>query len=287
MNKVYTRIFFTVFSFCLFQARVSWAASTITVNGKTERPMVVVVCSYNNKDWYKKNLDSIFSQNYSNYKVVYMDARSPDGTGDLVEQYVQERGQTHRVTLVRNKDRKLKTENFYNAVHRYCDDNRIVVDVDGDDWLAHSNVLNVINEAYADQDLWLTYGNYVCCPDQYKSLCKSIPENIIRDSSYRRSAWMTSHLQTFYAWLFKKIKKEDLMYDGKFLEMTSDLAFIFPMLEMAGSRNRVKFITEVLYVHNVKNPISDWRKNSPLQCRLAKVIRNRPPYDKLVSENDC
>jgi len=33
---------------------------------------------------------------------------------------------------------------------------------------------------------------------------------------------------------WKKIAKEDLMYEGKFFEMAWDLAFMFPMLEMAG-----------------------------------------------------
>ena len=34
---------------------------------------------------YKRNLDSIFMQNYTNYKVIYIDDNSPDGTGQFVQ----------------------------------------------------------------------------------------------------------------------------------------------------------------------------------------------------------
>src|SRR3989304_2120498 len=59
------------------------------VQPKKEKHFVVIVPSYNNKDWYQKNLDSIFMQKYTNYHVVYIDDVSTDGTGDLVEKYVQ------------------------------------------------------------------------------------------------------------------------------------------------------------------------------------------------------
>jgi len=274
---------FIFFGLGFFQFHLGWAASITTIDGKIERPIVLVITSYNNKRWYRRNLDAAFSQNYSNYRVVYVDDCSPDGTGDLVERYVKERDQTHRVTLVKNGSRQLKAANFYNAVHTYCEDNEIVCDYDGDDWLAHANVLNVVNEAYANPNVWMTYGNYVSCPNRHKSVCRAIPENIINNNAYRNYTWITSHLRTFYAWLFKKMRRDDFMYGGKFLEMTADLAFMFPMLEMAGGR--VKFIPEVLYTYNLLNPISDFRKNSALQIRMDKAIRNKAKYSKLSASS--
>jgi len=40
---------------------------------------------------YKRNLESIFQQEYTNYKVYYIDDHSKDKTAELVEQYIKER----------------------------------------------------------------------------------------------------------------------------------------------------------------------------------------------------
>ncbi len=50
-----------------------------------ENRFVIVIPSNNNKDWYQKNLDSVFNQRYLNYRVIYIDDGSTDNTGTLVE----------------------------------------------------------------------------------------------------------------------------------------------------------------------------------------------------------
>lgn len=54
-----------------------------------QKPIVVIVPSYNNRNHYQRNLDSIVLQNYTNYHVIYIDDVSPDGTGALVRSYIQ------------------------------------------------------------------------------------------------------------------------------------------------------------------------------------------------------
>ncbi len=49
----------------------------------TEKPFVFIIASYNNSEWYKNNLDSVFAQDYENYRIIYIDDASPDGTGHL------------------------------------------------------------------------------------------------------------------------------------------------------------------------------------------------------------
>ena len=41
--------------------------------GAEEKPMVVVIPSYNNIKWYKKNLDSVLNQKYQNFRVILID----------------------------------------------------------------------------------------------------------------------------------------------------------------------------------------------------------------------
>ena len=38
-----------------------------------EKPIVVVVCSYNTSEWTNNTLDSIFTQNYSNFRLIIVE----------------------------------------------------------------------------------------------------------------------------------------------------------------------------------------------------------------------
>ncbi len=247
-----------------------------------EKPIVLLITSYNNSQWYKKNLDAAFAQNYSNFRIIYIDDCSSDRTAELVEQYIQERGWADRVTLIKNKERKLKMENFYNAVHELCKGNEIVMDYDGDDWCIKPEVLSIINKAYENPNVWLTYGSYVNWPQDQGCCCKLIPEDIIKRNAYREFQWVSSHAKTFYAWLFKKIQPEDLQYQGKFVSMACDVAFMFPMLEMSGGR--FVFIPEVLYIYNRANAINDDKVNIQYQLFIDNFIRTKPRYQPLSSQ---
>ncbi|MES1224459.1 MAG: glycosyltransferase family A protein, partial [Bacteroidota bacterium] len=122
-----------------------------------EKHLVIGICSYNNKNWYEKNLKSVFSQNYENFRVIYIDDNSPDGTGDLVENYLKVHNLENRVTLIKNKTRKNLGANHYNIIHSSYDDEIIVI-LDGDDWFAHNNVLQKVNEVYQDDNIWMSFG---------------------------------------------------------------------------------------------------------------------------------
>lgn len=243
-----------------------------------EKPFVVIIPSYNNKDWYVRNLDSVVSQNYENFKIIYLDDASSDGTGSLVEDYIRERNLEGRLTLVHNEQRIGALANIYKAVWM-CDPSAIIATVDGDDWLAHENVLQKLNEVYADPQVWMTYGQFQEYPTGYTGGAESIPLDIIHRNAFRDYRWVATHLRTFYARLFQKIPKEDLFYDGKFFPTTWDLAFMFPLLEMSGTHSR--FIPNALYVYNVATPLSDNKLHKALQIFLDGVIRARPRYAPL------
>ncbi len=242
-----------------------------------EKPMVVIIASYNNSRWVEANLMSVFTQNYTNYRVIYIDDTSSDGTADRVEALVREKAQEPRFTLIRNTIRKGGLRNLYEAVWR-CADDEIVVNLDGDDWLANPYVLKIVNQAYSTQDIWLTHGTLDEYPKHRLEWSRPIPEKIIEYNDFR-SYRCPSHLKTFYTWLFKKINVEDLKYEGEFFPMTWDQAMMFPMMEMAGHHHL--FIPDILYIYNVSNPISDNKVNAALQKNLEKLIRSKPSYERL------
>lgn len=245
-----------------------------------ELPMVIVIASYNNFEWCKQNLDSVFMQKYNNFRVIYIDDCSNDGTFDFVNEYIQSHELSSRCSLIRNEFRKCALENQYNAIHS-SQDNEIILILDGDDWFAHENVLSYLNTIYQDSNVWMTYGQFRFYPTNEIGFCNMMPSHVVENNSYRSYPHFPSHLRTFYVGLFKKIKKEDLCKDGKFFAMTGDMATMIPMIEMAG--NRFKFIPDVLYIYNDINPISDHRVKRELQKEIDNYIRSLPAYTPLVS----
>jgi glycosyltransferase involved in cell wall biosynthesis len=243
-----------------------------------DKKIVVLIPSYNNIQYYQKNLDSVFNQDYKNFFVIYIDDHSTDGTAEAVETYIQQRKLENKIMLIKNATNRGCLANIYTGVH-LCDDKNIIVDLDGDDWLKHNHVLSIINDAYADTNVWLTYGTYEWHPDGKRGHCRQIPMEIIKSNGYREYSFVSSHLRTFYAWLFKEIKKEDLMYENDFFRMSGDQAFMFPLLEMAGHHS--KYISEILYVYNAITPLNDHKKDRELQVLLRNCIRALPKYSKL------
>jgi glycosyltransferase involved in cell wall biosynthesis len=249
-----------------------------------EKPFVVVIPSFNNKQWYAKNLDILWQQNYHNFRVIYIDDCSQDGTGDLVAEYIRTHPAPFPVQFIRNEQRRGALANIYNAVHS-CKDYEIVITYDGDDRLAHANVLPTLNQAYIDEPILMTYGQYVTLHRSGIGICRDIPPVVVKNNLYRKYPWVTSHLRSFYAGLFKKINKEDLMINGDFFAVTWDQAFMFPMLEMAAGR--YKFIQDILYVYNDENPINDWKVRLPLMQQCERIIHARPAYQPLPATYTC
>ena len=243
------------------------------------KKIVVIIPSYNNSKWYEKNLNSIASQKYGDWRAVYVDDSSPDGTGKLVEDFIAKNNLQGRIELIKNEKRLGALQNFYNVIHS-CSDDEVIVTLDGDDWFSHENVLSKIASVYNDENVWMTYGSYQDYPGMTRGCCKPYEQYIIDSNSFRRVPWRASHLRTFYSRLFKKIKKEDF-YDpqGKFLDMAWDLSFMLPMLEMSGHRHR--YINDILYSYNNENPISDFRLNVTRQGFLDRYIRTKLRYSRL------
>ncbi|MES2122369.1 MAG: hypothetical protein V4492_06285, partial [Chlamydiota bacterium] len=151
--------------------------------------------------------------------------------------------------------------------------------LDGDDWFPHEYVLAKLNEVYADKNVWVTYGQFVYYPCNTPGWAAEVPESIIAQNAFREHTWTTTALRTFYAGLFHKIKKEDLLYEGAFFPMSGDLAYMWPILEMAGFHSR--FIPDVLYVYNMDTSINDIKKDPDLQRHLGLITRERKRYQPL------
>lgn len=247
---------------------------------KEEKPFVIVIPSYNNEAYCEKNLTSILTQQYTNYRVIYIDDASTDATYAKVQEIVSHSSLKEKVKVIHNASNQGSLSNLYHTIHT-CQDQEIVVIVDGDDFLAHEHVLTKLNRVYSTTPTWMTYGNFLDYPSykQKPVTCKPFAKNVVFNNSYRSHEWVSSHLRTFYAGLFKQIQEEDLTYKGRFFPMAGDLAFMFPLLEMSGKHT--SYVGEILYLYNRTNPLNDHKVNFALQNECANYIRHLPKYKRL------
>jgi len=241
---------------------------------------VVMIPSYNNAKWCKQNLESVFAQTYPHWKIHYINDVSTDNTGQLVEEYIKERGMQHKCTVIHNKTRQGAMANWYYNVHKYPA-KTIIVNLDGDDFLYNDRVLETLAKIYKNPRVWMTYGSYVTHPGNIRGKKSAkLPKEVIKKRRFREHPWRTSHLRTFYAGLFQKIKKKDFEYNGKFLETTCDLAMMFPMLEMA-SQGHIYFVEKLMYRYNTINPIGDCRAKRKMQAARDRYLRRKSRYRPL------
>jgi hypothetical protein len=166
-----------------------------------------------------------------------------------------------------------------------CPNNVIIVNLDGDDQFAHDKVLQRINEAYQDDNVWMTYGQYLEWPNKQwpkgkLGICRKIPNVIHAQQAYRYYDWVTSHPRTFYAGLFKAIPLGYFLHNGQFQPSAVDFAMMYSMLEL--SKGRVHFIDEILYYYNCENPNNLFRTMILTDMAMGYISRGREPLEPLT-----
>lgn len=258
--------------------------------GLPEKKITVIIPSYNNALYYLENIESVLKQNYTNYHIVYIDDASPDGTGSLVENYIASNGLQEKITLIKNDYNRKALSNVYRAAHM-CDPQDIILELDGDDSLAHPNIFKEINSLFSTYNIWLAYAQYKNVPEEKAreskmstiGYAKPTPSQLI-ESRQLRGKWMWSGLRMFYAWLIQEVKLEDLLlpdapYKGKFFPTSKDAAIIYPMLEMAG--DKFMFIPSLWLMRNVDTPLNDFKIGRELQKHCGDFLRTITAYNLL------
>ena len=183
----------------------------------------------------------------------------------------------HNWIIDDDNQRKGKVFNFLRALSETNPtDDDLIFDLDLDDQLEAGSI-ETVRETYAmSPELLLTYGSY-----RTESGRPARFNGEYFEENFRYTKWVASHLKTFKYGLFKKIKHRDLMgADGKHYMTCSDLAFMFPMMEMAGL-DRIQNIKKVLYIYNDLSPYNDHKAWGDEQRRTDRWIRKQPKYRRI------
>jgi hypothetical protein len=238
----------------------------------------IVVPFFNCEKWIKKCINSVKNQKYKNFECLLINDVSTDNSADIVKKEIAD---DPRFNLIQNKEKKYALANIVNAIGEFnCDDNDVIVLLDGDDWLASSSTLNKLCNVYGDK--LMTYGSYVFNPSGVRGPEPSeYSDEVIKTNSFRKDQWRASHLRTFKYELWKHIDHNDLKDEnGNYYKMTYDQAIMLPLLEMAGDRS--VYVPEILHVYNKDNPLNIDKNKAQEQHALAQKIRSKKPYSKLA-----
>lgn len=170
--------------------------------------------------------------------------------------------------------RKCKLENIYDVMHSLPPE-QVVAILDGDDMLANRHALSVVAREH-EAGAWVTYGSFRFFNGQ-KGFASPY-----ETANYRQEPWRATHLKTTRAGLFQRIKKEDLFYDGDWVKIADDHAFMFPMLEMAGP-SRVKFLSDILYIYDssVMWEATATKADLQRQDEIVAHLRALPKYGRV------
>ena len=245
-----------------------------------EQHIVVVILEYNAGTECIDTLRSVFDQTYHNYQIILIDDCSTNNSAKLIQNFINDRHMQKKVRFIKNNQQKNIAANHEFAVS-LCDDNDIVVHVDGDgDMLATNDVLSYINKIYTEYpQTWVTYGSAIVKSTGKILFDKPLPAEILRNRLVRKYEFVTSHLRTFRAWLFKQIKHEDFMYKGGYHIYGADLTFIYPLLEMAGE-NHTRYVDKVLYIY--KDHPGRHQLDASLYHNIINYFQEKQPYNAVA-----
>jgi glycosyltransferase involved in cell wall biosynthesis len=251
-----------------------------TLHDDLKNNLKVIVTGHNTESWAEKCINSIKNQTYKNFVCAVVDDCSIDSSLEKIKNTVNNDKRFH---IFKSTSRKYALSHIADCIKFLCkDDNDIIVQIDGDDWLYDENVFQKLIDVHTKKNIWLTYGQFVKYPSMEKGFCQRYFEEVIKNKLYRENIWISSQLRTFKYFLWKNIKDEDLRDEqGSYYKIVWDLAMMFPMMEMCESENIHVFVNEILYVYNMNNPINDFKLHIDEIAIIEKKLRLKTKYKTL------
>jgi glycosyltransferase involved in cell wall biosynthesis len=241
----------------------------------------ILIRGYKSFKYFDKCIDSVLSQSYKNYKILFADDASNYSLKQV--KHIKRKLQKHVVVI--NKKRVFSLCNAYNLIQEYAtNSSAIIFNLDADDWLLTGALETIANIYKNNPKCQLTYGE--CLVWDGSNVSKRTSRHIIpntnipysnalaKDKSYRLEPFFPLHPRTWKVSLFKSIPKSEFLDSKKkWLRFAEDQAILFPMLERAGGNYKV--ISKPLYVYNKANIHADVTENTISLLRDEIEIRKK------------
>jgi len=240
----------------------------------------VIVPFWNVSSYITNCVNSIITQKYDNFNVIFIDDKSDDNSWDLLPH------DNPRVICIKNDVRKTALENIHLAIMNHCEPESIVVICDGDDMLLNKKVLSTINDLYNQYDPWFLYGQ-AAWSDGRKGIARPITtEQHLINMRTRYDSFYISHIRTFKAGLYHKIKEQDENFNclkdknGNYYKITYDVAMCLVLCELAGVE-KIHYNDIPLYWYNIGNPLNDHKIDQSAQINVHLEILQKKPFKKI------
>ena len=217
-----------------------------------------IIPSYNNEDNLSKNLLSVLSQTYPQWRIIYINDNSTDRTDALFHELMaQHETLRARTTYVKNDVKRGQMYNKFRA-YKMVDDLEVVCLLDGDDWLCTDDALELLRKHYATTTDKLCTSNYrIFYNNAVQETDPNPPFYTATELAKRLTRyspnWYFRHLKTGYGILFKSIPPQYLTYEGRWLDVATDCAEMHAAVELG--RGKVSQLPHTLYVYNKDNSV--------------------------------
>ncbi len=247
---------------------------------KTLNSFKIVIPTFNAEMFIDLTIKSILKQSYKHFRCYIINDGSVDKTLQIAKKAA---GDDPRFEFISHELKHNPLYSLRKELPNICDkDNDIVVLIDGDDWLYHDGVLELLNNIYQNTEMMLTYGQYITSRD-YSIGCSRKLENI---DDARNPGVNFSHLRTFKYILWRYIREQDLKDNrNEYYAMAGDTAYMLPMIEMAGI-DRLVYIDRILYCYNTENANSEVNLNATQQEVNDAEIRKKERYMELRTASE-
>ena len=249
---------------------------------------VIISTCYNKDHWVQKNVNSLKAQSNQNFVVGYGYDTSTDKTLEYLKSAIGE--DSDKYLIIPNKGVKCFLGNFvhtYNAMKErgLVDPEDVIVEIDGDDWLYDSFVLDRLDKVYSNKNTWMTYGQYVKYPtgEFGGHIHMHLNNSVDATNTYRQHPFAYSHLRTYKSWLLNMLSDADLKdpNTGEYFKAAGDFALCFPMVEIAGKSHIHRF-AEPMYVLNRHDELENETKlRLDIQKHTDQAIRLLPTRDRI------
>jgi glycosyltransferase involved in cell wall biosynthesis len=241
----------------------------------------VFISFWNAGPFLSRCLLSLQSQSFTDWTAHLYDDASTDTSQEIAKAFADS---DERFKYIRNTSQCWQAGNLY-AFSRMVNilDSDIVFQLDGDDWLPDTSVLQRFITAYEiEPELCVAYGSFIKYRDG--TILPGLWSGPIEDYSGLRSApWVIGSPKSYRMGLLRKLAPADFHDDnGDPIKVAADLATMFPIIEMAGIK-RTKWLPSANYVYNMDNSLRTPTRYPGEQDRIANLIRRRAPY--LIIEN--
>ena len=251
---------------------------------------IVITTCYNVSPYIEHNITINKFQSYENVLFVYINDNSNDETYNTLKTLTND---DKRFLILNNTNNGSQSKAYMFAIDYLENNNKIqdediIVEVDGDDWLSSTFVLQYLDEVYQDENIWMTYGQYQMWPsgEMGGHFHMTIKDEVDKTNTYNLHPFPYSHLKTYKYWLFNKINRNDLI-DSKTNELYSaawDHVLCIPMVEMAGKKHIYR-CEDVLYILNRHEELqNEGSTRVGYQKKVESRVRLRKPYKRLESK---